>query len=350
MKTTEKKPERQIHFDLLRILACFMVVVLHAASRFFDTTPVEAENWMAYNAYDALVRSAVPLFVMLSGVFFLAPERRISLRKLYRKSIGRIALAYVVWSAVYTVYDVWTGAVACQPLYVLQAWIAGPKHLWYIPMLIGLYVISPLLKKITERADRDLIRYGIVVFLVAAIVKTLKACPFLPGAQTIVLLADQIPTELVLLYSSYFLLGWFLTRCSFSKTQKRILYGTGVLCPVVCALLTALVSRQSGEAYADLYNNFTIFTALEAVAVFVFFKDFTPSVSARLKAWIHVLSQCTLGIYLTHILVLRILASQMDLQAFAGIWMVPSVSVVVFALSFVLTWSLRKIKGVRALL
>ena len=74
MKTTEKKPERQIHFDLLRILACFMVVVLHAASRFFDTTPVEAENWMAYNAYDALVRSAVPLFVMLSGVFFLAAK------------------------------------------------------------------------------------------------------------------------------------------------------------------------------------------------------------------------------------------------------------------------------------
>ena len=63
--------KKNISFDLLRILSAFMVVFLHVSSFDFYNYPVSSFNWKIYNIYDSMVRSSVPLFLMLSGTFLL---------------------------------------------------------------------------------------------------------------------------------------------------------------------------------------------------------------------------------------------------------------------------------------
>ena len=62
--------EREYNMDILRILACFMVVVLHTSAQNWDAVPFISFEWKAFNFYNAMVRSAVPIFFMISGKLF----------------------------------------------------------------------------------------------------------------------------------------------------------------------------------------------------------------------------------------------------------------------------------------
>lgn len=71
---TQELNTRNISYDLLRICAAVMVVLLHiAASNWYSLTPDKAE-WFAMNFYDSMSRSAVPIFFMLSGTFLLRKD------------------------------------------------------------------------------------------------------------------------------------------------------------------------------------------------------------------------------------------------------------------------------------
>lgn len=343
----EKKYERNTGLDVLRVIACFMVVFLHVSSRYFSAVPIDTFNWKVYTFYDACVRSAVPLFVMLSGVFFLAPGE-MPLKKLYGKYIIRLAAAYMIWSALYTIYDVLAGEVPFKLRSILHAWIEGPAHLWYIPMLVGLYVISPFLKKITELSSKKLVEYGLILFAGASLIRTITYMPFLPGHTTFVLLSEQLPLSYILRYYSYFLLGWFLINFPVRSNWRKWIYAGGLVSPILCAVTTVLVSMKKGVAAEDLFSNFTLFTFLEAMAVFIISSRYS-SFNKKWKHALEFLSSCTLGIYLSHILVLRLLASWIDLASLNALWMVPFVSLVVFFVSLLLTMALRSVKGVRKL-
>ena len=113
-----------------------------------------AQNWSAgviseygavFGIYSAVTWHAVPVFVMISGSLFLS--REITIKELYRKYIFRIAAAFVFWSAVYAVRSY------LKEGSLFSAWdlfVAGNYHLWFLPMIIGLYMIVPFMKVIAE--------------------------------------------------------------------------------------------------------------------------------------------------------------------------------------------------------
>ena len=84
------KQERLLHFDLLRILACFSVIVLHAAAQFWYGLPIDSTDWLVVNSYNAVFRFGVPVFVAISGALFLAPSREVNMRKLFFHNILRL--------------------------------------------------------------------------------------------------------------------------------------------------------------------------------------------------------------------------------------------------------------------
>lgn len=63
METEISNKTRIVSFDVLRIVASIMVVMLHvSASNWYSISPNRIE-WVAMNFYDSMVRSAVPLFL-----------------------------------------------------------------------------------------------------------------------------------------------------------------------------------------------------------------------------------------------------------------------------------------------
>lgn len=73
---------REVWTDLIRIVAVFAVIVLHAAAAgFYGRFAVDSNLFQVCNFYNSLVRFCVPVFIMISGRYLLDENREYSLKK-----------------------------------------------------------------------------------------------------------------------------------------------------------------------------------------------------------------------------------------------------------------------------
>ena len=144
------KKERVLYPDAIRTLSCIFVIIIHVSgSNAWYTLNVEENAWAVLMVYNAFVRSAVPLFVMISGIFLLEPSKNVGGKYLGRKIIHLLKI-YIVWSIFYgIVYSIENLQIfqSQNVLNILQSigtYIVESKyHLWFIPMLIGIYFLVP---------------------------------------------------------------------------------------------------------------------------------------------------------------------------------------------------------------
>ena len=138
--------------DVLRTVAVAAVIMLHAAAVGFDGRfGARTVSWQVCNLYDSLVRFSVPVFVMVSGMFLLNPEREYDLKKLYLSKILRIATAFLFWASFYLMVVLIVTSVQGKPssgeygyLYIIMQEAAGGHyHLWFLFMIAGLYMVTP---------------------------------------------------------------------------------------------------------------------------------------------------------------------------------------------------------------
>ncbi|MBQ7499995.1 MAG: acyltransferase family protein [Clostridia bacterium] len=95
--------KRNTCVDLTKTTAIIFVIIIHS------TSPVLWETfgsfpWLSGLFWGSVSRSAVPLFLMCSGVLFLSPERKLSVRKLYTRTLPRILVALFVWASIYKIW------------------------------------------------------------------------------------------------------------------------------------------------------------------------------------------------------------------------------------------------------
>ena len=153
--------QRKVHIDLLRIVACFCVVMIHVSAMFWYRLPIESAGWQSCNAYDALASFGVPMFVMVSGMLFLGREGEIDVKRLYRGNIFRLVIIYCVWSTLYSMWGLrdYLG----QPDFPWgEFWsfsLQGKYHLWFIPMIMVIYILLPMLKTWLNHADKRQVEY-----------------------------------------------------------------------------------------------------------------------------------------------------------------------------------------------
>ena len=72
MEHTEKN--HIAYLEVLRLVACILVVGVHVSAFNLEQVPVESLNFKVMNGLDCLSILGVPLFVMISGALFLAPS------------------------------------------------------------------------------------------------------------------------------------------------------------------------------------------------------------------------------------------------------------------------------------
>lgn len=143
---------RIVFLDYLRVAACFMVMLIHACEPFYlggaapDVTYIAGRAdalWVALT--ECVCRACVPLFVMASS-YLLFPLSRPT-GEFFRRRLARIVVPFLVWAAAYIWWfgDSWGKACFNFP-------DAG-GHLWFVPMLLGLYLLMPLLSPWAEKAS-----------------------------------------------------------------------------------------------------------------------------------------------------------------------------------------------------
>ncbi len=336
---------RIIQFDALRVIAALAVVMLHtSAQRYIVSFP--SDEWNARNLYDSLVRWGVPIFIMISGAFFLDSNKKIDIKTLFSKYISRILFIYVFWSIVYCVYTYW-GKMG--PLTLASELIKGHYHLWFLKTLIGLYIFVPILRTVV--ADVRIERYFLCLSIVVAFVIPMSF-PFLNDSSND-LVQKQLKTFLMSTISSnvcFFVLGHFLKNTMVKKTIKTVIYLLGVLSFVAVCVLTKFLSHRDAEPNMFFYNANNLFTFIEAVAIFIFLKD--TKISPKYHQFIINASKISLGIYILHPLMISMANDflQFNSSSLNPLFFIPVFTLLIFIISYIVTYVFIRIPILRKLL
>lgn len=156
---------REIWIDWLRVAACFMVFIVHSTEPFYlggQGALILSETdafWASF--FDSFVRSCVPLFIIASS--YLQFPNRYSAIDFFKRRAVRVIIPFLIWTAVYAF--VWGGPVEnFKNLLLNFNYAAG--HLWFVYMILGIYLIMPLLSPWAEKVEKKelLIYLGICGF------------------------------------------------------------------------------------------------------------------------------------------------------------------------------------------
>lgn len=337
---------RVVYFDYLRIIAAISVVFLHVSAQKWYSTDVNTQAWFVMNAYNGLQRWNVPVFVMISGALVLGKE--ISLKQLYSKKIIRMIIVFIFWSLLYACWDLFSNNDYNIKHFIREV-VFGHYHLWFMYMLVGLYMIVPLLSIIVK--NKRLTKYFLVLALVFAF--TLpglndimeQIVPNLSEALTTVLSKMQL--NFVLGFSGYFVLGYFLYRTPISRKTEFILYILGLLGVIFTIGATIGLSNWLNLPMTCFLSNLTLNTFIVSVAVFTFFKQHLnkPVNSQKTQNLIMFISKCTFGVYLIHPFFIEALNkfANINTLSFNPILSIPVISLVVFLASLMVSVLFNKI-------
>ncbi len=347
------KVKRIYNLDLLRILCCFMVIVIHVSATNWYSSNTNSFSFNVYNLYDSLVRASVPLFIMISGVLFLN-KAKIEIKNLYKTNILKMTLFCLTWNIIYYFFDLFILGGNFDLLEFINKLILGHYHLWFIPMIIGLYIITPLLTKITVNSNYKTFKYFLLIFMFGCLMKTIDYCTFLPRYDIIHNFISQLPIDIICQYYSYFLLGYFLYNydIGFIKDKKKLLYIAFLGCVIACTCGTWYLSYKNGINTSSFYESFSIFTLVEAISIFLIFK-YSKFISEEIYSKkVMDISKSTLGIYAIHVLIMDLLFHYqiITVKSFNPILSVPIISIIVFIFSLLIISLVKKIKFINKFL
>lgn len=176
--------ERTGLIDLLRVIACALVVLAHCCDSFVGAFDSDRTAFLCGSAIGSLTRPSVPLFVLMTAVLLLPLKPQTSLAGFYKKRIGRILPPLIFWSialpVLFFVYYRYINPATLNPTIDVPSYTAGnlwqkiwlmvfnfnfdTVPLWYLYMLVGLYFIIPIINSWLVTADKKDIRIVLYIW------------------------------------------------------------------------------------------------------------------------------------------------------------------------------------------
>ncbi|MBR6869362.1 MAG: acyltransferase [Bacteroidales bacterium] len=168
-----KDEKREIWLDWLRVTACFMVMATHSCEPFY----LGGEGSLILTKADALwvsilnviPRAAIALFIFTSS--YLQFPLHYSAGEFFKRRAKRILVPFIFWSLVYAF--VWGEPVQnLKDLIWNFNYAAG--HLWFVYMLIGVYLIMPLLSPWAEKVGKRELQIYLAIWLFTTIIPLIR--------------------------------------------------------------------------------------------------------------------------------------------------------------------------------
>ena len=347
-------PRKQF-LDVLRVLATCAVVLMHVLTGATDVTDasiVPEYRSLLLSVMD-LVTWCVPIFLLISGYLFLNPERTLTYPVMIKKYCRRIALAILLFGVPYAASELVVAERTFRIRMIpeaLKMTLMGHtwSHMWYLYLILFLYLITPLLKKVL----RVLPVWGVVAMM-AVIFLGSSVAPFLNK----VLDVNSIP---VLpdggVYFLYYLCGYFFAVREVCVDKGRNVWLTAAV--AVLALGMILSRTLAGFSIQMAYNY--PFTVL--LAVLLFAAGWNGSIKKHRIPWQEA-GALSFAVYLVHPVYVNLLykfvkitpftvLEQCGVQSVAAgqavlILLLAAFCLVVLALATATAWVLRKIPVLR---
>lgn len=289
--------KRLVWPDFLRIISIFCVIIIHVTSVGLRDYEFCSSVWTWSAMLNSMCRWAVPVFFMISGMFFLDPKRQFDIKKFFKKNVLRIVLCIVVWGLLYSFLDQYLyGTISLKSILIAIYGILTDNtgyHLWFLYFQLILYISTPFLRIFTEHACKKQLDYAIVIwFILTAVFPMVNALSNeLIGLPTVI----SYGPVAIAGYGGYYLLGYRLKKYPLEKKGYVISLIVGILSFVSMPIGNLLLSIRNGSFRETFTNPLGICCCLFSIALFSLVSRW------NLKSkWISWVGQRVFGVYLVH--------------------------------------------------
>lgn len=326
------KREKNYNMELLRVIACVMVVCIHVTNYYSrGYGEISNSSYIFSIIINGICRLAVPLFFMISG-FLLLPEVLV-IKKSIRRAFHTF-LVLVLWSGIYYIWNLYYRKRDYD--FALAFEEPVKKHLWFLYAILGMYIALPFLQCMVKKMPDLLMRYFALLWF-----------GFMTLDFVIALLNMEVTYEVPLVGSSCYL-GYFIMGYIISHTMKKvkiprwICYVGAFSCIAVMIFATYMGTIEIGEHYEDFFEYRNVLIAIAASLVFYdVSKNGTYEFRERTKRMLSFLGGHSFTIYLCHVLFLDIVKLELyprQVSAWIGI---PVYTALIFgaSLMFSVIWN-----------
>lgn len=287
------KNQRQTNFEILRVIAMFMVVVQHywlfaATGRSVETnSPATILNYVFFQNFLIFCRGGVPLFFLLSGFFQFDNQWDFKWRKVFL-----IWFNTLFYGALFCLLLAWTTpSLATDPKSLVKNILPliGNKY-WFITVYLALALLAPFLAKLSQELNRR----QFTVLLVLMVLFGMTFWFDFPFGNAL-----GVANGYTLIFAIFlFMTGAYVRKfdISFARRKPLLIFIGTLLCAFLFVFITE--TRASGRIYVKFprYNDLCI---LVAIAFFIFVKDWKAK-DNLLNRFLVKIAPYALGIYLIH--------------------------------------------------
>lgn len=345
------KSKRIFYFDALRALAIISVIVFHVftstngiASKEFVTAPTI--SWFI-NCFLGANKIGVDIFLMLSGALSLG--RVWDIRTFLGKRLPRITAPFLFWGFVLSLvmflivlycpfvlgkhvtipssFDL--GGFLSYLYLSYMSMTKGCSQYWFFWMILGTYLIMPVLNKWLLHADLKEAEYFLFFWLITCIFEaTFK--------MTFPIKLDYFAGTIGLV-----VLGYYLRH-----TERKILnnpYFALLLTIVGClsSMLAMYIGFTPGDPITHYNDRLCIYIVVEVIGIFLLFKNFNKfnlnfsflsNPDGIFRKSVFSIAKYSYGMYLNHLVIKNILIAYFEpLLSYEPLILVLSVGTILIA-------------------
>ena len=226
--------------DFVRAIAILTVLYIHATDGIYI---ISSDTIMNYTIYSRIFnfaslfigRIGVPFFLMITGYLLLDrsyDDERV--RKFWNKNCKGLIIVTVIWAIIYAVSLQFITVGTIQVNFA-EAGNLFFSHMWYMPMIIGMYLSMPFVANALENFDPQTIKQATIVFALLAFL-----LPFI----TIVFAMHGIENASIQyclgfsggVYGIYIILGYLVKKGLFKKYSSATMGLIAIASFIICLL------------------------------------------------------------------------------------------------------------------
>lgn len=299
---TIKTSKRIVKLDVIRTFAILCIILCHTC---------EVINGMSKNAGVLIVmglihtvsRLGVPMFLFLSGVLILRKniETDKDIKEFYKKNLLPLIIANTIWVILYNLFDLLMKPKAginvsliIKELFFLE--MVPFTHMWYIPMIIGIYIAMPFIAKLIKTFSIKSMKVIIIFVLISTCI-----IPNINSLLSIFGIRKNLTCVLNLnflggIFGIYIILGYYIYNWNLNKIDTKW--------TIIIGMFSFFVAFLQRMLLGDLwYNSLPILVC--ACCLFILFNKInTEKIENKIgKIFTHI-SKISLAVFFIHYIVI----------------------------------------------
>ena len=285
---------RNINLDLLKVLACVGVVLLHTTMDGFKETG--SWNLLTYLYY--LGTYSIPLFFMVNG-YLLLGKREITYSYILQK-VKWILITVSSWTFIVWLFkrDFTENLIKkivgslIQKGYFFQFWFFGS--------LMLIYICLPILKKFLNSKRSYL--YILSVLLVIGLIFELANIVLQMPIQTYVIQTFRLWT-----WFFYYVLGGYIAQFTMKELKSRFKNWMKIVSILLFLISPLILFFIAKTAYHNLFAEYfydTLFVKVSTLGIFL--TILTLTLNEKRNEWIVSLSNQTMGVFIIHTYIMKV--------------------------------------------